>query len=99
MRTDRWLLGALALLVGGTWILFAWCNGNVGLSFAYPVAGTRLNFDVVSMGAPVLIGIPLIFLGLVLMLIALIAAVIAQFHRPDVPETDMITRLKIPFEE
>src|ERR1700741_581191 len=99
MRTDRWLLGALALLVGGTWLLFAWCHGSIGLNFAYPVAGTKLNFEVVSMGLPVLIGIPLIFLGLVLMLVALLAAVIAQFQRPDVPERDSFTGLKIPFEE
>ncbi|HEY2860875.1 MAG TPA: hypothetical protein VGJ21_20870 [Terracidiphilus sp.] len=97
MRTDRWLIGALALLVGGIWLLLAWCHGNMGLNFAYPVDGTKLSFDVVSMGAPVLIGIPMIFLGLVLMAVALVAAIIAQFHRPDVAELDPITHIR--FEE
>jgi hypothetical protein len=97
MRTDRWLIGALALLIGGAWLLFAWCHGNIGLSFAYPVDGTKFNFEVVSMGAPVLVGIPMIFLGAVLMAIALITAVIAQFHHPDVAENDPITHIR--FEE
>jgi len=80
MRTDRWLLVSLVLLVAGVWTIFAWCHGNFGFSFAYPVAGTKLAFDVASMGAPVLIGIPLVFLGLLFMLIAVLAALIAQFR-------------------
>ena len=85
------------MLVGGAWLLFAWCHGNIGLNFAFPVAGTRLNFEVVSMGAPVLIGIPMIFLGVVLMAVALVAAIIAQFHRPEMAEIDPITHIR--FEE
>lgn len=85
------------MLIGGTWLLFAWCHGNIGFSFAYPVAGTKLNFEVLSTGAPVLVGVPMIFLGLVLMAIALVTAVIAQFQRPDVAEHDPITHIR--FEE
>ena len=99
MRTDRWLLGSLVLLVSGIWMLLAWCHGNVGLNFAYPVAGTRLNIEVVSTGAPVLVGIPLIFLGVVLMAIAFIAALIAQFQRPEGTDSEPVTHLKIPFQD
>lgn len=82
MRTDRWLIASLVLLVSGVWSLLEWCHGTVGLAFAYPVAGTKLTADVTSMGAPVLVGIPLVIFGLLLMVIALFAALLAQFRAP-----------------
>lgn len=83
MRTDRWLIASLVLLVPGVWSLLEWCHGTVGLNFAFPVAGTKLTLDITSTGAPVLLGIPLVIFGLLFMLIALLAALLAQF-RPSV---------------
>jgi hypothetical protein len=83
MRTDRWLIASLVLLVSGVWSLFEWCHGTAGLNFAYPVAGTKLSIDITSTGAPVLAGIPLVFFGLLFLLIALLAALLALF-RPSV---------------
>jgi apolipoprotein N-acyltransferase len=83
MRTDRWLIASLVLLVSGVWSLLEWCHGTAGLSFAYPVAGTKLALDITSTGVPVLVGIPLIVFGLLFMFIALLAALLALF-RPSV---------------
>ncbi len=100
MRTDRWLIAALIFLVGGIWLLLAWCHGNVGFSFAYPISGTKFNMDITSTGAPALAAIPLVILGLTMMLIALVVAIIAQFRGLDTAaQPEQITRLRIPFEE
>jgi hypothetical protein len=99
MRTDRWLLGAFVFLASGLWLTFEWGHGNVGLSAAFPVSGTRLTIDVFTTGWPVITGLPLVVVGLFLMLIAVVSALIAQFHRPDHVEADSITRLNIPFQE
>jgi hypothetical protein len=98
MRTDRWLLAALAFLIGGLWLTFEWGHGNVGANVAFPAAGTKLAIDLTTTGWPVMTGIPLVMIGALLMAIAFIAAVIAQFHRPGEPEPDSITRLRIPTE-
>lgn len=98
MRTDRWLISALAFLVGGLWLTFAWCHGNVGLNVGLPAAGAKLAVDVTSTGWPVMVGIPLILVGVLLMAVSLIMALIAQFHRPDETQRDSMTRLRITTE-
>ncbi len=82
MRTDRWLIASLVLLVSGVWSLLEWCHGTAGFNVAFPVAGTKLTLDITSTGAPVLAGVPLIIFGLLLMFIALLAALLAQFRPP-----------------
>ncbi|MGO8758428.1 MAG: hypothetical protein ACLQG3_09915 [Terracidiphilus sp.] len=82
MRTDRWLILSLLLLVSGIWSLLEWCHGTAGVSFALPLAQTKLTVDVASTGAPVLLGLPLVLFGLLFMCIALIAALLAQFRSP-----------------
>jgi apolipoprotein N-acyltransferase len=89
MRTDRWLIASLALLVSGVWSLLEWCHGTMGLAFAYPLAGTKLTIDITSTGGIVILGIPLVILGLLLMLIALLGALLDQFRshaRPSKPK-------------
>jgi hypothetical protein len=82
MRADRWLLLAVLVLGCGLWILFAYCHGNAGLAFALPVSGSSVSLDLKTTGAPVLIGIPLTAIGAVLLLIAIVSAVLAQFRGP-----------------
>lgn len=82
MRTDRWLIASLALLVSGVWSILEWCHGTAGVNVSFPVAETKLTFDVASTGAPVLLGIPLVVLGLLFMVIAFIAALLDQFRLP-----------------
>jgi hypothetical protein len=95
MRTDRWLLAALLFLVGGLWLTFEWGHGTAGLNVAFPAEGTKLSLDVFTTGWPVMVGLPLVLIGLVLMAIALVAALVAQFHRAGGPEADSVTRLNI----
>lgn len=82
MRADRWLLLAVLVLGCGLWILFAYCHGNAGLAFALPVSGSSVSLDLKTTGAPVLIGIPLTAVGAILLLVAIISALMAQFRRP-----------------
>jgi apolipoprotein N-acyltransferase len=87
MRVDRWLIVSLISLVAGLWLAFAWCHGSVGLAFAYPLAGTKLSIDITSTGGVLLLGIPLVFLGVLLMLIAFLSALLAQLRRsPSAPK-------------
>lgn len=99
MRTDRWLISALVFLVGGIWLTFEWGHGSVGLDVAFPAERTKVTIDVFSTGWPVIAGIPLAIIGTALMAVALVAAVVAQFHRPEEAEMDTMTHLKIPFED
>ncbi|HEY3707418.1 MAG TPA: hypothetical protein VGL22_20320 [Terracidiphilus sp.] len=98
MRTDRWLIAALVCLVGGLWLIFAWGHGNAGFNVAIPMAATKLAIDYTSTGWPVIVGVPLILIGILLMVGAFITAVIAQFHRADELQSDSMTRLRIPNE-
>lgn len=82
MRADRWLLLAVLVLGCGLWILFAYCHGNAGLAFALPVSGSSVSLDLKTTGAPVLIGIPLTVIGAILLLVAIVSALLAQFRRP-----------------
>jgi hypothetical protein len=82
MRADRWLIVAFVSLATGLWTLFAWCHGSVGLSFAYPLSGTKFTIDTASTGGVVLVGIPLVCLGILLLIVAFFASLVAQFRRP-----------------
>lgn len=80
MRADRVLIGAGIVLGFGLWLLFAFCHGNFGVGFALPVAGTKFNLDVTTMGVPALVGIPVTIIGIILLVIALLLAIVQQFR-------------------
>lgn len=82
MRADRWLLVAVVVLGCGLWALFAYCHGTAGMSFALPISGSSVAVDLKTTGAAVWMGIPLTALGLILLLVAIISAILAQFRRP-----------------
>ncbi|MFZ0395854.1 MAG: hypothetical protein WCF17_02965 [Terracidiphilus sp.] len=82
MRVDRWLLLAVLVLGCGLWVLFAYCHGSAGLAFALPVSGSSVSLNLKTIGAPVLIGIPLTALGAILLLVAIGSAILAQFRNP-----------------
>ena len=81
MRADRWLIVSFVFLCVGLWLVFAWCHGSVGLAFAYPLAGTKLTIAITSTGGVLLIGIPLVFLGVLLLIVAFLASLLAQLRR------------------
>ena len=80
MRADRLLIGAVLFVGGGIGTLLTYCHGTAGLGVALPVAGTKFNLDITTMGVPVLVGVPLFVIGLALLLIAFFAAIVAQFR-------------------
>ncbi len=99
MRADRVLIGAGVFLGVGLWSLFVFCHGNVGVGFALPVAGTKFNMDITTMGVAALVGMPATVIGMVLLIAAFFLAIVEQF-RPsrhgwqDAPEIHP----KTPFE-
>jgi apolipoprotein N-acyltransferase len=80
MRADRVLIGAGVVLGVGLWLLFNFCHGNVGVGFALPVAGTKFNMDITTMGVPALIGMPITVIGIILLVAALVLAIVQQFR-------------------
>lgn len=98
MKTGRVLIAAVLCLGAGLWVTFAYCNGTVGFNVAYPFSATKLTIDITTTGIPVLVGTPLVVIGLLLMLIAFIAAVVAQFRGPRPMEREEVSRREMPFE-
>jgi hypothetical protein len=66
-------------LGAGLWFLLEYCHGTVGLAFAFPISLTKFNTEVVTMGAPVFIGVPLTVIGLLLLVVAFLKAIVEQF--------------------
>jgi hypothetical protein len=81
IRADRWVIAAVIFLSAGLWTIFNFCHGDAGLSFALPVANSKVSLNVATMGAPVLIGVPLTAIGAVLLAAAFVVAVAEQFTR------------------
>ena len=100
MRMGRVLMAAVLSLGAGLWVLFNYCSGNAGVNFSSEVAGNKVSLDLTTTGIPMLVGVPLVGIGLFLMLIAFIGAIVAQFRRPrEVVREDTSARREIPFEE
>ncbi len=91
MRADRLVIAAVLFLGVGLGLVFYFCNGTTGFNVAYPVSATSIHIDITTTGIPVLVGVPLTLAGALLLVIALIAAIVAQFGRrgvevaPEVP--------------
>lgn len=99
MKTGRALIAAVLFIGAGLWVTFAYCNGTVGFNAAYPVSATKLTVDITTTGVPVMVGLPLVTIGLLLLMIAFIAAVVAQFRGPRAVEhEDVSPRRGMPFE-
>ena len=99
MKTGRVLIGAVLFLGTGVWVLFAYCNGTTGFNFGYPLSGCKLSIDVTTVGPPVLVGISLMGIGVLLMVIALIGAIVAQFQGPRIVVREEVSpRREMPFE-
>ena len=100
MKSDRLVIGAVVFLAAGLCLIFYFCHGTTGLNVAYPVSGTNLHLDITTTGLPVLAGVPLIGAGILLLLIALIAAIVSQFQNPEEHRTaESRSRRAEPFEE
>ena len=100
MKTGRVLIGAVLFLGAGLWVIFGYCNGTVGMNFGDSLTAWKLTLDITTVGVPVVVGIPLVGIGMLLMTIAFISAIVAQFRRPRLVEReDVSPRREVPFEE
>lgn len=100
MRWGRVLIAAVVFLGVGLWLLFNYCQGNAGVEFGDSLSGNKVSLDLTTIGVPMLVGLPLVLLGVLLMLIAFVAVIVLQFRRPrEIVREDVTPRREIPFEE
>ena len=85
MKPDRPLIAAVASLTAGLGLIFGFCDGTVGINAGYPLTGSTLKISITTSGAAALLGPAFTLLGVVLMLVALVCALIAQFRRDKGP--------------
>jgi hypothetical protein len=81
MKADRPLILSVLLLAAGVGLILAYCHGTTNLSAAYPFSGSTLHVDFTTVGPAVLGGILMTALGVLLMVVALLAAVVGEIGR------------------
>lgn len=83
------ILISIASLAIGVGLIFYYCHGNTGFSFAYPLDATSLNINITTKGAPALIGLFLTVFGAILVIITWFIALVRPLSRPQtLPRTD-----------
>jgi hypothetical protein len=75
------LVTAVACLVAGLFVIFYFCHGTTGLSFAYPLSGCSIHVDITTTGFGVPGAVGLVAIGAFLLMVATIIAVIGMFRR------------------
>ena len=78
MNCERSLIAAVVFLISGLGLIFGFTHGTVGFGAAYPVAGTALEVSLKTTGLPALAGVITTLIGVLLLIIALVQAVVAQ---------------------
>jgi hypothetical protein len=69
------LLVSVVCLAVGVGLVFGYCNGTTGMTFGDSLASASIHIDITTTGVPVLVGVPLIFVGALLLFIAWILAI------------------------
>jgi hypothetical protein len=92
----RALIVSVVFLAVGVGLIFGFCNGTTGFSFAYPLSGASLHIDITTTGVPALLGVALTVIGAMLLAIAWLLAFVRQ--KPLQPETPS-KRREEPFKE
>jgi hypothetical protein len=91
------LVVAVACLAVGLFVIFYFCNGTTGLSFAYPLSGCSIHIDVTTTGAGVPGAVGLTLIGGFLLIVATIIALVGMFRRKS--DTEPTKRRETAFEE
>ncbi|HTM37288.1 MAG TPA: hypothetical protein VL156_11110 [Terriglobales bacterium] len=78
MNCERCLIAAAVFLVTGLGLIFGFTHGTLGFGAAYPVAGTALEVSLKTTGLPALAGLISTLVGVLLLIIALVQALVAQ---------------------
>ena len=100
MKSGRVLIAAVLSLGSGLWVLFAYCNGNVGATFGDSLTANKVTINLTTSGVPTLVGLPLVGLGVLLLSIAFLGAIVMQFRKPaESLREEQTARREVPFEE
>jgi hypothetical protein len=83
MRADRPLIVAVIFLSVGLGLIFGYCHGTTGFSFAYPFSGSMLHADFTLNGPAVPGGAACVIIGVLLLIWAFFAAVVNLFAGRD----------------
>jgi uncharacterized membrane protein len=78
MNCERSLIAAAVFLITGLGLIFGFTHGTVGFGAAYPVVGTALDVSLKTTGLPALLGVITTLIGLLVLILALVQAVVAQ---------------------
>lgn len=70
------LVTAFVFLALGLVVLFAFCHGNAGVQFAYPLAGSTVHVEFTTRGIAAIAGFILTVLGAFMLVIATIIALV-----------------------
>ena len=91
MNCERSLIAAVVFLATGIGLIFGFTHGTMGFGAAYPIAGTALDISLKTVGWPALAGVASTLLGVLLLIIALVQAIVAQVPqsaaKPATPRT------------
>lgn len=82
MNCERSLIASVVFLVTGLGLIFGYCHGTIGLRGAYPIAGAAMEIAVKTTGWPAIAGVSATLIGIVLLMVALVHAVVAQARWP-----------------
>jgi hypothetical protein len=93
------LIVSVLCLAVGVGLIFYFCHGSTGFSFAYPLAASSLHLDVTTSGAPAVIGVGLTGLGGFSLAIAWLGALFGSFKRGDTPKRREEPFRTEPFQE
>ena len=91
------LITSVVCLAIGVGVLFAFCHGNTGFQFAYPLSGASVHIDITTTGIPAIVGLILAVAGAFLLIVATIIAVIETLR--DDGKTRPMKRRESAFEE
>ena len=80
------LIVSVVCLAVGVGLIFYFCHGTTGFSFAYPLAASSLHLDVTTNGTPAVIGVGLTGFGGLLLAIAWFGALFGSLRRSDTPK-------------
>ncbi len=75
------LVTAVACIAAGLFVIFYFCNGTTGFSFAYPLSACSIHIDITTTGVGVPGAVGLTLTGAFLLIVATVIALIGMFRR------------------
>jgi hypothetical protein len=92
------LIASVVCLAIGLGVIFGYCNGTTGVSFAYPLAASSIHIDITTTGPGAVVAVVSTLLGLFLLVVATVMAVAGMLRGRSVSE-EATSRRVAPFAE